>query len=108
MNLYLYEVRLDGGTSKVNKIRFFNNVTSNGAIPTDHAGISVLCALSSARNAVGVKELCTENFRPKAEARNVTVVKITAATVADPNHAQSAYQNVVDYFYKYGAYPNIP
>ncbi|WP_426078783.1 hypothetical protein [Janthinobacterium sp. PSPC3-1] len=108
MNRYLYEVRLDGAASKMNKSRFFANVTDIGAIATDHAGISVLCALSSVRDAAGVKELCTKGFRPKAEAHRVTVVEITAATVADPSHAHSAYQNVVDFFYQYGAYPNIP
>ncbi|MNL94781.1 hypothetical protein D3C81_45730 [compost metagenome] len=108
MNRYLYEVRLDGGESKMNKIRFFTNVTDVGAIATDHTGISVLCALSSVRDAAGVNELCTKGFRPKAKAHYVTVVEITAATVADPNHAHSAYQNVVDFFYQYGAYPNIP
>lgn len=108
MSLYLYEVRIKGSASNANKRRFFNNVEALGAISTDYGGISVLCAISSHRTADDIKGLCTKDFRPQSKASDVTVVEITAATVANPNHAHSAYGNVVSYFYKPGLYPNIP
>lgn len=107
MKLYLYEVRFTGGTSNKNWRRFFENVTDMGAVSTDRAGILGLCAISSFRDADGVKELCTRNFRPKSAIAYVTVEEITAATVGNSNHAHSAYQNVVDRFRPYGTYPNL-
>jgi hypothetical protein len=108
MSQYLYEVRLKGSASNKNKTRFFNNVAAIGAVATDHGGISVLCAVSSHKNAQEIKDLCTFNFRPQSTVNDVTVVEITAVTVADSNHPHSAYGNVVRRFYKPGVYPHIP
>jgi hypothetical protein len=94
---YLYEVKLAEGMNNKNIQIFLDNVSENGAIPTDYANKPSLCAVSSTQDAATVKLLFTSGFPPN-DRKDVTVAEITKKTVGDPNHPHSAYGNVVKFF----------
>lgn len=111
MKKYLYEVRIKDGRSNKNWQQWYQNVDRLGAIKTDHGGIKELCALSSNHDTKTVWMLCTQDFTSEQARKEVEVTEITKATLSEPSHAHSSYQNVVNHFKPKGTpkgtYPNL-
>lgn len=107
MAKYLYEVKLQEGSSNKNYPIFLDNVDQMGAVPTDYGSNRSLCVISTSANARALHQNCTIGF-PWGELDEVTVTEITKTTLNDSDNPHSAYWNVLVRFASASKdYPNL-
>lgn len=100
--MYLYEVRLQRGTSHPEWGTFFENIESFGAKAPGYSGSGGGAAISTPLDARTLKNVITHRLN---NPNDVICTEITRATL---KHTHAHYQGLVtNYFLPYNDYPNI-